>query len=222
MKLPPLHQRLLADALDAGASYGLVLAGGYAVQAHDLVSRLSQDLDFATTHQAGLDVITSHLVEALTHKGWQVGVIEVAPRMSRLTATDTATGETCELDILKEVFTRPPTQTSAGPVLSVDDTIGLKTRAVHDRGFPRDLLDVFSARHLYSTLEMEQLGAQHDEDFDLEELHTRLEAADYTSDHEFAAYGMTPDDITQLRQWIQNWATDLALRLATPYDENTE
>ncbi|MGW7467295.1 hypothetical protein ACWGJT_22055 [Streptomyces xantholiticus] len=53
MKLPPLHQRLLADTLDTGAPYGLVLAGGYAVQAHDLVSRLSQDLDLATTHQAG-------------------------------------------------------------------------------------------------------------------------------------------------------------------------
>lgn len=222
MRLPALHQRLLADALDAGAAYGLVLAGGYAVQAHDLVSRLSQDLDFATTHQAGLDVITSHLVEALTDKGWQVGVMEVAPRMSRLTATDPGTGESCELDILKEVFTRPPAATSVGPVLSVDDTVGLKTRAVHDRGFPRDLLDVFSARHLYSTTEMEQLGAQHDEDFDLEELHARLEAAEFTSDREFAAYGMTPDDIAELRHWVQEWATGLGLRLSARYDEDAE
>ncbi|MFI2353029.1 hypothetical protein ACH492_39915 [Streptomyces sp. NPDC019443] len=117
---------------------------------------------------------------------------------------------------------RPPAHTSAGPVLSVDDTVGLKTRAVHDRGFPRDLLDVFSARHLYSTAEMEQLGSQHDEDFDLEELHARLEAADFTSDREFAAYGMTPEEIAELRQWVQDWATDLGLRLAARYDEDAE
>lgn len=142
--------------------------------------------------------------------------------MSRLTATDPGTGESCELDILKEVFTRPPAATSVGPVLSVDDTVGLKTRAVHDRGFPRDLLDVFSARHLYSTTEMEQLGAQHDEDFDLEELHARLEAAEFTSDREFAAYGMTPDDIAELRHWVQEWATGLGLRLSARYDEDAE
>ncbi|MFJ3310263.1 hypothetical protein ACIPSA_46180 [Streptomyces sp. NPDC086549] len=35
MKLPDLHRRLLTDALTCGSAYGLVLAGGYAVQAHD-------------------------------------------------------------------------------------------------------------------------------------------------------------------------------------------
>ncbi|MEU0398516.1 nucleotidyl transferase AbiEii/AbiGii toxin family protein [Streptomyces sp. NPDC006208] len=80
-----MHERLLSDALQAGARYGLVLAGGYAVQAHELVSRISQDLDFATTDPAGLDVITAHLTQQLTARGWQVRVIEVAPRMSRLT-----------------------------------------------------------------------------------------------------------------------------------------
>lgn len=48
MRLPDLHRRLLSDALDSGHAYRLVLAGGYAVQAHELVSRTSQDLDLAT------------------------------------------------------------------------------------------------------------------------------------------------------------------------------
>ncbi|MET7621922.1 nucleotidyl transferase AbiEii/AbiGii toxin family protein [Streptomyces sp. NPDC005408] len=221
MKLPPLHERLLADALQAGAPYGLVLAGGYAVQAHELVSRLSQDLDFATTDPAGLDVITTHLAQELTARGWQVAVIEVAPRMSRMTATDPVTGQACELDLLLEVFTSPPAQTSVGPVLSLDDTIGLKTRAVHDRGFPRDLIDVFSARHLYGTLQMELLGAQHEDDFDLEELHARLEAAEFTHDREFTAYGMALDQVAELRRWVKDWADDLGVRLAARYDEET-
>jgi hypothetical protein len=36
--------------------------------------------------------------------------------------------------------------TDAGPTLSRDDAVGLKVRALHDRGFPRDVIDVFSAR----------------------------------------------------------------------------
>ncbi|MEU0375624.1 hypothetical protein ABZ070_37200 [Streptomyces sp. NPDC006283] len=87
----------MPDALQAGARYGLVLAGGYAVQAHELVSRISQDLDFATTDPAGLNVITAHLARELTARDWQITVIEVAPRMSRLTATDPVTGQACEI-----------------------------------------------------------------------------------------------------------------------------
>ncbi|MDH6221585.1 hypothetical protein [Streptomyces pseudovenezuelae] len=45
MGLPELHRRLLSEALASGHLYQLVLAGGYAIQAHDLVSCTSQDLD---------------------------------------------------------------------------------------------------------------------------------------------------------------------------------
>lgn len=142
--------------------------------------------------------------------------------MSRMTATDPVTSQACELDVLLEVFTSPPEQTGIGPVLSLDDTIGLKTRAAHDRGFPRDLIDVYSARHLYSTLEMELLGAQHEDDFDLEELHARLEAAEFTHDREFTAYGMALDDVAELRRWVKDWADNLGVRLAAHYDEESQ
>ena len=39
MKLPPLHERLLADIIDLGSPCPLVLICGYAVQAHGLVER---------------------------------------------------------------------------------------------------------------------------------------------------------------------------------------
>jgi hypothetical protein len=50
--LPELHARLLADMIALGAPYPLVLTGGYAVRAHRLVSRPSQDLDVATENPA--------------------------------------------------------------------------------------------------------------------------------------------------------------------------
>ncbi|WP_176921699.1 nucleotidyl transferase AbiEii/AbiGii toxin family protein [Micromonospora sp. WMMB235] len=42
-----LHTRLLRVGFRAGDDLGLVLAGGYALAAHDLVSRPSRDIDFA-------------------------------------------------------------------------------------------------------------------------------------------------------------------------------
>lgn len=43
-----LHRRLLDVGFTAGPDLGLVLAGGYALVAHDLVNRPSRDIDFAT------------------------------------------------------------------------------------------------------------------------------------------------------------------------------
>src|SRR5262249_32270202 len=104
---------------------------------------------------------------------------------------------------IREIFHKPPADTSAGPVLARDDAGGLKGRALHDCAFPRDVIDVYSARDLYTPGELERLGAQHDEAFDFEELHGRLEAVDFTSDREYAAYGLNPGQITDLRAWVQ-------------------
>jgi hypothetical protein len=62
------------------STYGLVLkAGGYAIQAHDLVARLSQDLDLATDAAADMSEIAHALVSGLQSKGWGISVVEIAP-----------------------------------------------------------------------------------------------------------------------------------------------
>ncbi|RZU49514.1 nucleotidyltransferase AbiEii toxin of type IV toxin-antitoxin system [Krasilnikovia cinnamomea] len=43
-----LHLRLARIGFEAGEDLGLVLAGGYAISAHQLTSRPSRDIDFAT------------------------------------------------------------------------------------------------------------------------------------------------------------------------------
>ncbi|GAA3973668.1 hypothetical protein GCM10022232_00980 [Streptomyces plumbiresistens] len=106
MKLPELHRRLLADALEVGGEYELALAGGYAVQAHGLVSRLSQDLDFATRHPASMTDIVPRLADGLRGKGWAVSVVDVRPLKARLLATDPDSREACEVDLLKEALAR--------------------------------------------------------------------------------------------------------------------
>jgi hypothetical protein len=43
--MDPFHERLARVALDAAGSYGFALAGGYAVQAHGFLNRMSADVD---------------------------------------------------------------------------------------------------------------------------------------------------------------------------------
>lgn len=47
--MDPFHARLARLALAVTARYGFCLAGGYAVQAHGFVDRVSKDVDLFTT-----------------------------------------------------------------------------------------------------------------------------------------------------------------------------
>lgn len=85
-------------------------------------------------------------------------IIGVDPRSARMMATDPATGEQCELDILKEVFSQPPAVMPYGPVLALYDVIGTKVRALAGRRLPRDLIDIHAASQLCSNIELETLG----------------------------------------------------------------
>jgi hypothetical protein len=127
--MPELHARLLADVIALGSPYPLVLTGGYAVRAHRLVNRPSQDLDVATENPAPTADIAATLRAGLEARGWKVHALETAPLSARSTVTDPATGQDCEVDILKEIFWRPIAQSPYGPVLAEEDPWGVRVAA---------------------------------------------------------------------------------------------
>ncbi|MGK5446687.1 nucleotidyl transferase AbiEii/AbiGii toxin family protein [Streptomyces radiopugnans] len=219
MNLTPLHQRLLADIIDLGSPYPLVLTGGYAVQAHGLVERFSRDLDVATENPAPMDEIVASLTVGLTARGWRTTHVQTDPLSGRFLVTDPETGEECEVDVLKEPFWAPPTQTPYGPVLSLDDVIGTKVRALADRGTARDLIDVQAASRHRSTADLETLGRRRaHEEFSLEDLRDRLIGANWYEDEDYTAYGLTSEQIEELKRWAMEWAEDLEARI---HAENT-
>ena len=215
---PPLRtarQRdLLTDVLAVGAPYALVLTGGQAVRAHGLVRRVSRDVNVATESQADMAWIAGALRAGLTAYGWSVLVREAEPLGARLLVTDPATGEACEVTVVKETLWRPPVTTALGPALALEDVVGTKVRALADRGLARDLIDVHAAAARWSLPELEELGRRHAPDaFDLADLAARLSGLDWIDDAEFAAYGLDDDAVAGLRRWAQSWADDIAERL---------
>lgn len=177
--VPELHTRLLADVIAPGSPYPLVLIGGYAVRAHHLVNRPSQDLDAATENPAPMADIAATLRAGLEARGWKLHTLETAPLSARFTVTDPVTVQHCEVDILKEIFWRPVAQSPYEPVPAEDDVIGTKVHALADRGAPRDLIDVFAAPRRWTNAELEEFGRRHARGrFEREDLQSNLTGAE--------------------------------------------
>ncbi|ARP71096.1 hypothetical protein LK07_16390 [Streptomyces pluripotens] len=214
MNIPEPHRRLLADVVTAGSPYGLVLAGGYALQAHGLLRRPHTDLDFATESAEAMDRIAGAVGSTLEARGRQVRTGPVNVLTVRLTVTDPPSGETCALALHKEAFWQPPELTEYGPALSLEDAVGTKIRALYDRGAAVDLIDARAAASRFSLPDLEELGRRHAHDpFDLPTLQSRLTGTDFYADADFLRYGLTEPQVTALRAWAQHWSDDIAERL---------
>jgi hypothetical protein len=116
------------------------------------------------------------------------------------------------VDLLKEAI-GPPARLSVGPVLAIEDAIGLKMRALHDRTAHRDFIDVRAAAVAgYSIQDLERFGRRHTPDFAVTDLADRLGAVADLNDRGFAAYGLNDETITELRSWAAEWEADLRAR----------
>lgn len=212
--LSVVHRRLIADVAALGTPHLLVLAGGYALEAHGLVERPHANVDMATESPDGTDVVAGHLATALRAGGRTVALHAVTPLSAQLTVTDPDSGEPCELALHKEAFWQPPVLTAYGPALSLEDAVGTKIRALYDRGAAVDLIDARAAAARFSFPDLEDLGRRHAHDpFDLPTLQSRLTGTDWYPDHAFTRYGLEEAQITDLRTWAQHWSTDIAERL---------
>ncbi|MGN9774226.1 nucleotidyl transferase AbiEii/AbiGii toxin family protein [Micromonospora sp. H33] len=206
-----LHRRLLHIGFTAGDDLDLVLAGGYALSAHELTNRPSRDVDFATATNLPLPTVAARLADAYMGAGFTARIVEATPRMARLIVSKEQM--TCEVDLLKEAI-GPPAQLSIGPVLAFEDAVGLKVRALHERAAHRDYIDIRAANDRLSWHELESLGARHTVGFSLEELADRLGGVRELDDETFLAYGLGEADIEALCGWALAWEADIRLRVA--------
>lgn len=168
------HAQLVQVALPVCVTYGLAVAGGYAIKAHGLVERPSEDIDFATSTDASLGEIVAALASAYRQAGFEVQVLDADTRRGHLLVSFPITG-TYRVDVLKEPLSHPPLLMDFGPVLALPDAVALKMGALHDRGLPRDLLDVYGASAHFSGPELISLcRAALDDEFSQQDWSTQI------------------------------------------------
>ena len=204
------QERLARAGLSSLVDYGFALAGGFALQAHGLVERMSEDVDLFTdrwdevSFAAAVDVLCA----AYRDLGLEVCIARRGATFARLRIDDTATRETASVDLAADSRTNPTVYLSFGPVLDERDAVASKVGAVFSRGEARDYLDLAGilASGRYDRDELVRLGAQADGGFTTELFAQALAAVDRFPDEEFTAYGVDADHIASVRASMRDWS----------------
>lgn len=208
------HRTLVEAVLPVCSRYGPGVAGGYAVKAHGLVERPSEDIDFATGTAAPVEEIIDALASAYRTAGLAVQVLGADGRKGHLLVTFPM-GGTYRVDVLKEPLNHPVVWMEFGPVIALADAVALKMGALHDRALPRDVLDAHGASSRFTRGELiAACKAALDEEFSLETLRDQLAFASAYPDEAFSRYGARPELIAEVKAWALHWSTDIGLDMA--------
>ena len=135
-----LQERLAQVGLTALTSYGFALAGGYALQAHRLVDRLSEDIDLFTDRwdQEEFARAVDAVCQAYAADGLQVAASRRAETFARIQVTDPHTARVATVDLAADFRRLDPVRLSVGPVLAERDAVASKVATVFSRGEARD------------------------------------------------------------------------------------
>jgi hypothetical protein len=186
------------------------------------IARPSQDLDFATSSNVPLPEVAAQVQEAFAALGYAVRIDEAGVRSARLHLRLPEWQDELEVDLLKEALEPRWLTVEVGAAahlqaVSLDDAVGMKARAWHDRFVPRDIIDLHAvaATGSFSCVDIESLGRRHAPELDLEVLLEHLSGVGAWADRAFQAYGLDEQAISDLRRWVTEWYDDLNQRLAT-------
>jgi hypothetical protein len=212
--MEPIHLRLAEIGLQVAGQYGFALAGGYAVQAHGILHRPSEDVDLFTAWErradfaAAVDAVTT----AYTQHGYTVEVTQQFETFARLAVTEPSRPEqSYKVELAANWRAQPPVQMDIGPVLHADDVVAGKMSALYTRAEPRDFLDIDAAitSGRYTRRRLCELAEQSDTGFDRHILAALFAMLDRYPDRRFAVYGADPDHLTGLRARFANWRHEL-------------
>lgn len=105
--------------------------GGYAVQAHGILQRLSDDVDLFTDQGGPIafDTAVNAVREAYEEDGLIVEVVRLGGTFARLLVTDDNSRQT-KVEMGYDWRAEPPVVTDVGPVLHPDDAVANKVTAL--------------------------------------------------------------------------------------------
>ncbi|MCQ8829886.1 nucleotidyl transferase AbiEii/AbiGii toxin family protein [Streptomyces malaysiensis] len=205
-----LHRQLIRIGLDALAKdYGYALAGGYAIQAHHIVNRVSDDVDlFAPFERASreMEQAAERISTAYEAAGYTVEQVHLTPTYTRLNVTDPASGTQSKVELVAEFLHHTPVDSDLGPVLHRDDVAAGKTSALFTRAEVRDAIDVAGLLKVgYTREQLMDLAAQNDAGFDRRMFADSLARIQRYTDKQFAAYDLDADQAATIRATFADW-----------------
>jgi len=208
------HQRLAEIGLRVAGRYGFALAGGYAVQAHGILSRPSEDVDLFTAWDRREDFAAAvdAVVDGYRADGYVVEIVQKFETFARLAVTDSATPDRpYKVELAANWRSLPPVMMDIGPVLHIDDVVAGKMSALFTRAEPRDFLDVDAAVSTgrYDHQQLLELAEQADAGFDRQIFADLLAMLQRYPDRRFASYNATPEHIAAMRERFAQWRDDL-------------
>jgi Nucleotidyl transferase AbiEii toxin, Type IV TA system len=209
----PFHERLARLALRAGAGHGFCLAGGYAVQAHGFVDRISKDVDLFTTEAAVADFAIAQVdvVDALRGDGLVVTVERDGPTFARLAVADPVCGYASTIELGVDWRAYPPVQMDIGPVLHPADAVANKLCALYGRAEVRDYIDVHGVLQdgRYAGDELLRLAIDHDPGFDPALFADALRAVRRFPPSAFEPYELSAGRVEALLARLLAWAEEI-------------
>lgn len=212
--MDPFHAHVARLTLNVLDRYGFALAGGYAVQMHNIVVRPSDDVDFFTDEPdpEKFDRAASAAVSAWEAAGLIVEYDKRTPTFARYYVSNST--QQMRAELCHDWRADPPVILDIGPVLSRDDSVANKVGAVFTRGEARDYIDVHAALTTggYSRRRLEELGASHDGGFDIRMFSQELRRCTRHPDSEYGRYGVAPDRVRILQRDLISWADDIDSR----------
>ncbi|MGC4771837.1 nucleotidyl transferase AbiEii/AbiGii toxin family protein [Micromonospora sp. DT44] len=211
----PNHIKITKIALDAAGRFGFALAGGYAVSAHGMGSRLSGDVDLFTawSMRASFPEAVDNVVVALEGAGYTVETVIRNDTFARLLVAgpDDPTAEPDKVELSADWRAHAPVMSTVGPVLHPDDAVANKMCALFGRAEARDFLDVDAALTSghYTRHRLLELAATADPGFQPRVFADALGALDQITDADFDCYGVPVGDLPALRERFAQWRREL-------------
>ncbi|MGW5557377.1 nucleotidyl transferase AbiEii/AbiGii toxin family protein [Micromonospora sp. NPDC003944] len=211
----PSHIRITRVALAAAGRFGFALAGGYAVSAHGMGSRLSGDVDlFTAWHlRASFPEAVDNVIIALEEHQYAVITLIRNDTFARLLVADRndPDREPDKLEMSADWRAHDPVMSTVGPVLHPDDAVANKMCALFGRAEARDYLDVDAAllSGRYTRQRLLELAAAADPGFEPRAFADALGALTQITDADFDCYGIPAAELPALRERFAHWRREL-------------
>ena len=215
MPVSEFHGQVAAIALRAAAPHGFALGGGNALIAHGVIDRFTQDVDVFSDEEGGVEAAADAVEAALREAGFGTerrdkagGLGDIFYGLDEGMAEWIVTAPGGEQMMLQMAYferDHRPVAMDIGPVLSLEDVLGSKVCALASRVEPRDYVDTAAALERYRPAQLIGFARRLDPgltDRDFADAGRRL---DELSDRRFTAFGLSPQEIAELRERFATW-----------------